>query len=168
MNWTILFRCLQIADDSSVPLVLEPLALKSVHVFCSQVEEPLQEKCVIQIDPVALVESVALAPLQLQVLIWIQKLSCRVERQINHCCQKLIPLFLGQVLNLFGLLADRRESWERMPREVVLCQHQEFVDQGLLLPFHPAAIGSTTSTCSSLQKREVVPEVLTRDQVNAP
>ena len=80
MNWTILFRCLQIADDSSVPLVLEPLALKSVHVFCSQVEEPLQEKCVIQIDPVALVESVALAPLQLQVLLWIQKLSCRVER----------------------------------------------------------------------------------------
>ena len=75
MNRTIFFGRLQIADDSLVPLVPEPLALDSVHVFCPQVEEPLQEKCVIEIDPVALVQSIALAPLQLPVLVWIQELS---------------------------------------------------------------------------------------------
>ena len=76
-------------------------------------------------------------------------------------------MFLGQMLNLFGLLADRRESWECMPREVVLCQNQEFVDQGFLLTLHPTAIGSAASTCTSLQEGEVVLEVLTRNQVNA-
>ena len=35
MNRTILFCCLQIADNSLVPLVPEPLALDSVHVFCT-------------------------------------------------------------------------------------------------------------------------------------
>ena len=54
-----------------------------------------------------------------------------------------------------------------MPRKVVLCQNQEFVDQGFLLTLHPTAIGSAASTCTSLQKGEVVLEVLTRNQVNA-
>lgn len=91
MNWTIFF-CLQVADDSSVSLVLELLALESVHVFCSQVEEPLQESCVMPIEPIALIESVALNPLQLP------------------------PLLLRQMLNLFGRLADGTESQESLLR----------------------------------------------------
>ena len=72
INRTILFRCLQISHNILVPLFPEPLALDLVHVLYSQVEEPLQEKCVIETEPVALVQSIGLAPLKPPVLVWIQ------------------------------------------------------------------------------------------------
>ena len=72
INWTILFSFLQISDNILVLLFPEPLALDLVYVLYSHVEEPLQEKCVIETEPVPLVQSIALAPLKSPVLVSIQ------------------------------------------------------------------------------------------------
>lgn len=59
MEWSVALGFFKKAQDGAITLIPELLAPKAWHIFCPEIEEPLEMKGIIEIHPIACAQAVS-------------------------------------------------------------------------------------------------------------